>query len=336
MKRRLVLAMLAVALAPGAAHSAPYSYLAPGYVQELYAIAPGATSFAFASDGDLWVLQGNVMIRYDAQTTSTKNGTLIHPAIATVSLGSTRAAIANHPDGNLYLFSTYLDYDRTMEVRDISSGALLRSRAGCGGYQAAADPQAGHHVAVASDGYLFDLDPATLLCGFTEGLYWQGEDCGDVAYDPSGGGLVLAVDYYYGEPGLAQHDYEIKFISGSDYSWTHRAVLPAKPLGVTVYDGIHNVVTQLEDGTLYVVDPTGDWNNPLPASLLASGGFAASYPLARSAPVRTDPNGCLMVLQRGARYDDGTETSETSIVRICPEAVPTQTTTWGRLKAGYR
>src|SRR5262245_63536550 len=98
MRSQISLFVLAAALVPLASHAAPFTYLRAGYAQEVFAVAPGATSFAFASDGDLWAVQGNAMVRYDAQTTITKNGTLIHPAVTTVSLGTIRTAIANHPD----------------------------------------------------------------------------------------------------------------------------------------------------------------------------------------------------------------------------------------------
>jgi len=48
--------------------------------------------------------------------------------------------------------------------------------------------------------------------------------------------------------------------------------------------------------------------------------------------------GCIYLTQDGARYDDGTVTTENSVVRICGDFTPVDArpTTWGKLKASYR
>src|SRR5262245_50383462 len=102
MKARLVLLIFVVALAPAPAGSAPYSYLAAGYVQEVYAVSPTViTSFAFAPNGDIWAVRQspNALIRFDSHTTQSIHGTELHPIIQTASLGpsvSPYSGVANH------------------------------------------------------------------------------------------------------------------------------------------------------------------------------------------------------------------------------------------------
>src|SRR5262245_3246899 len=90
MKARLVLLIFAAAISPASAGSAPYSYLAPGYVQQVYAVSPTAiTSFAFAPNGDIWAVRQspNALIRFDSHTTQVIHETELHPIIQTASVG---------------------------------------------------------------------------------------------------------------------------------------------------------------------------------------------------------------------------------------------------------
>jgi hypothetical protein len=86
--------------------------------------------------------------------------------------------------------------------------------------------------------------------------------------------------------------------------------------GVAFHTNGNYVVSNNHDGTITRLDfPGSDYSQPPTQTLLASGGF-------RGDMVQVGPDSCLYVTQDGARYGDGTVTSEQSIVRICAGFVP--------------
>lgn len=99
--------LLAHSLRPAPCGAAPLPYLQPGYAQEVYAVYDGhVEGLAFAPDGDVWASTCTQLVRFDAQSTSSSHGSLIHPVISNVPLAWPVCKITNHPDGRMYGFST--------------------------------------------------------------------------------------------------------------------------------------------------------------------------------------------------------------------------------------
>src|SRR5262245_65519168 len=103
--KRIVLCLLSIAAITALAWALPFLTLQPGFTQELWATNPGFMGgIAFAPDGDVWVTPctggGGNLRRFDRQSTTVINGTVVHPLIATVP-SNTGCGLTNHPNGFL-------------------------------------------------------------------------------------------------------------------------------------------------------------------------------------------------------------------------------------------
>jgi hypothetical protein len=342
MKARLLLMILVLVFPSRVAHAGPFSYLDPGFVQELYAVNPTEiTSFTFAPNGDLWAVQEspNALIRFDSHATHTVSGNQLHPIVQTVPITSsvgTVVGIALHPDGNLFLFA-----DNGTLVADATTGAVIETSPGplpCGGGQGTADPLSPNHLAVIGPGVLVDLDPNALTCSLNtwpvsfDHMYER-----DLVFDPSNHDLIAAIGIEIGDfPVETYSNWIDRFRTAQGGQMVGLAGLPGVPAGLTLLSGLRETVVAMEDGMIYRTDLEGaDTNHLASLQLLASGGFPTiNY---SGNLVRKGPDGSLYVLQAGTRYNDsGNVTSEYSIVRIMEKSIATQVTTWGRVKAAYR
>src|SRR5262245_48771743 len=202
----------------------------------------------------------------------------------------------------------------------------------CGCLQLAASPVAPNHLESVGNGTISDIDPSSLACSLAGGALSL--NFTDVSYGPDGNMVMTRIYSYEGccPPGTVMinslHLFASNYVPLGVY-----APLPsdAYPIGVAVWDGYHQVIAALKDGTLLETSLPSS----TPAHLFASGGFP--WPsFVQGGIVRVGPDGALYALQAGTRYDDGTVSAEYSIVRIAPLDIPTQATTWGRLKASYR
>jgi hypothetical protein len=86
----------------------PFSYLQPGFTQELYGVDPSLGRFltgsAFAPNGDVLTADGGGFVHFSQTSTTTVHGSTIHNGThvtAPVGIG-----IVNHPDGTIYANST--------------------------------------------------------------------------------------------------------------------------------------------------------------------------------------------------------------------------------------
>ena len=325
-------------LASSAATAAPYTYLSPGFDQQVYAaIAGQVTSFAFAPNGDIWALRKspNALVRIDAHATQMVNGTALHPISQTVpvtaAFGDVFIGVANHPNGSLYLAAM-----QQMAIADATTGAILQPGAvgSCGGWQATASPTLPYHLLVASGWGDRDVDPSTLNCTTVYAGSTQFDFHADSAFDPATGMLLSVAAVRVSDFPVETYRYYLMRFSpnyGQGGAW---AELPVFPTGVAPFQGLPHVIVGLVDGTLVDVDFSA--SQPGPVKLFASGGFPLATGFSNGGIVRVGPDGALYALQPGTRYDDGTVTSESSIVRISEHEIPTQATTWGKLKASYR
>src|SRR5262245_43050630 len=89
-----------------AAHAQSFTFLQPGFTQELYATTTGFFGgVAFAPDGDLWVTpcvpSDGVLVRFDAATTINLGGTTVHPLVTSVP-SVVGCGLTNHPNGFMY------------------------------------------------------------------------------------------------------------------------------------------------------------------------------------------------------------------------------------------
>src|SRR5712691_9725696 len=97
-----------VCLSSPPVQAAPFTFLQPGFTQEVFGTSPGFMGgVAFAPDGDVWVDGcfgiGSALRRFDLQTTTVVNSTTVHPEVSGSPFPSNAGCgLTNHPDGTLY------------------------------------------------------------------------------------------------------------------------------------------------------------------------------------------------------------------------------------------
>jgi hypothetical protein len=329
-----------------------FQFLEPGYTQQLFGVTQlpeDADGFAtvlggvaFAPDGDAWsaeCLFGDTRLhRFDLQTTRPViNGTeTLHAETVVQTQGG--CGLTNHPDGTLYSNSAAgvyrLDAETGLPVSWPDGGAGPRGLPG-NALGITADPKTGHVIYVGAGCHptldpsaatctIVDLDPLTGLASpfatmnraevsFVDGIY----------FDPTGDYLFMA--------------------NRSDVSGTHfltilrrpEASVPftllpqlvqsvpstVEPDGVAFHAGADPFVITNDEGTGTLTKftfPGNDFSAAPSIVTFASGGFRGDL-------LQVGADGCIYVTQGrhllpadpGARYDDGTETSEDSLVRVC-------------------
>lgn len=286
-----------------------FTTLQPGFTQDLFGTSPEFFGgVAFAPDGDPLVdgcsFSGSGLRRFDRQSVLMPDptGSELHPS--TLQPSNAGCGLTNHPDGSLYS-----NTGSGVVNLDANTGAQLRGPFGGGGNALgiAVDPQTSNIVYVLGDGTLSFVNQAFTTTGTfssaTAGLFVDG-----IAFDPAGNYLFIA----------DRTNDALKVLNRAG------SVVTSTPLAFgNDPDGIafkatapKFVVTNNGDGTITRFDfPADDYTMTPTQSLLASGGFRGDLS-------QVGPDGCLYVTQSGVRFDDGTTSSDNSLVRICPGFAP--------------
>jgi len=304
LRRWLVVVSLVVGASPAAAD--PFSFLAPGFRQEVYCSIPEfAGGVAFAPDGDLWVSNGvfsdGILRRIDAQSTVIQNGTVIHPVILTVGTTS-GLGLTNHPDGFLYS-NTSTGVTRQDAETGLPAGGPFGPSGNALGI--ATSPITSELVYVGAGGILNAVDPGfTTIRVFSAQL--NGRFVDGVFFDPTGDFLFAAV---------RTGGFSVAVIRSSDGSIVQSIPMSSEPDGIAFKPFPPRfVVTANTNGTMTRFDfPGDDFTLPPTVTNFASGGFRCDL-------TDVGPDRCLYVTQQGTRFDDGTISGDNSVVRICSAA----------------
>jgi hypothetical protein len=329
-----------------------FLFLQAPFTQEIF----GATSslddpdfgilggVAFAPDGDVWssecVFAATRLHRFDLQSTVIVNGTAIHPESIVATEGG--CGLTNHPDGSLYSNSQ----DGVWKL-DANTG--LPAAAGPFGPNGnalgiAVDPKplAGNHlIYVGADCHpslspgsptctIYDLDPATNAAKvFARVTTAEMSTVDGIYFDPNGDYLFVARREPITGLTVLMRPAALKELDAApdDTQIVQDVTTTSGPAGVAFHATEGFVVTlnvsdggpQLK-GTMTRFDfPGGNYAQSPVQSVFASGGF-------RGELLQVGGDGCLYATQgilfdssgtSGTRYDDGTETAENSIVKIC-------------------
>ncbi|MCH8114331.1 MAG: hypothetical protein IIB25_02540 [Chloroflexi bacterium] len=284
----------------GAGGGATYSSLDAGFSQDLVGTSNHfAGDLAWASDNDLFLsdcpASGSDLHRYDMQSTDTPIfGTVLHPE--TVAGSNAGCGMINHPNGKIYS-NTTLGVVEINATTGAATGMVFGDPGDALGI--AVDPVNGDIIYVGSSASSFPILrapiggassvfvlPAVHLSGFV----------GEIVFDGSGM-LYLA---------LRSGGFRIVVVN-PDGTWNRSISIPSEPGSIAFHSSANFMLAMNTNGTITKIDTgAGD-----ASSVFASGG-------ARHHLSTVGLDGCLYNTQyRTTTYDDGTETGESSVVRIC-------------------
>lgn len=311
------LTFLAAAASPPAG-AQPFSFLQPGFTQEVFGHDPGFMGgVAFAPDGDVWVddclFSGSGLRRFDLQSLAGTCGTTsVHPQSPGSPFPSNAGCgLTNHPDG--FLYSNIDDGTNGVSRLDGSTAAFLLAMGSPGNALGiTVDPQTDDLVYVARDCRftgvctLFRLDPASASSSIFASLVGF-EFIDGIYFDPSGNYLFLSTR----SPGFA-----VTVLDRAG-SVVQNIPMASEPDGIAFHSSPPVfVVTVNTDGTMTRFDfPANDFTQPPVQSVFASGGFRGDLS-------QVGADGCLYLTQAGTRCLDGTVLSDNSVVRICGGFAP--------------
>ena len=311
--RVLTRALLALALVaslvmpPASVHAAandPFTFLAPGFTQELYATdLPWVGGVAFAPSGDA-VEAFQKLYRIESTQTITIHGSTVHPT--TQLSGTLWIGLANSQDNGIYA-NTSAGVIRV----DSTTGSTIAGPFGPNGngFGIVSDPKTQNLVYVGDDCQMHFVSRDLTH----EGLFSSVSACGDgIAFDPKGDFLFVSV--------------------GADLDVLDRNnnLVQSVPLdgGTCCTDGVafHGgspqfVISNNTNGTVTRFDfPGNDYSQTPTQSIFASGGFRGDH-------LGVGQDGCAYLTQANTRFADGTIGAEPfgstgSLVRVCPGFVP--------------
>jgi hypothetical protein len=310
----------AFASASVASAAGQFPVLQSGFTQELYGTAGGFFGgVAFAPNADVWVdfceNSGSPLDRFDNSTTILEHGSKVHPLVTGSPFASNAGCgLTNHPNGALY--SNIDDGTHGVAKVNASTAAALETLGPPGNALGiTVDPQTNHLVYVARDCRLtvtctiLSLDPTTgtsttfATLSSTDAAFVDG-----IAFDPTGNSLFLSnraptfrLTVLNRGGGIVQH-----------------IPMTSEPDGIAFHATAPQfVVTSDTDGTITRFDfPSNDFTKTPTQSTFAAGGFRGDL-------TQVGADGCMYVTQdEGTRYDDGTLTTDSSIVRICGGFAP--------------
>ena len=300
----------------------PFSFLQPGFSQELFATSPDVyPAIAFAPNGDLWWGTGpnalsplspqGLLSRFSATSTTVINATTVHveepgsPFPSNIGWGLTNGA-----NGQLYSNTI-----AGVVMLDSSTGAHLAGPFGPpgSGFGIATDPQTGNLVYVAQDeGTLLFVDAGLTRSGiFSTATSGRGLD--GIYFDPTGNFLFVALAA--SQAGIGVLDRQGHLMQVIPNPGGVPGSLCVGPDGVAFHSNPDFVVSANRDGTITRYDFPNGYSQPATLSTFASGGF-------RSDLIQVGSDTCLYVSQAGTRFSDSTVSLSPSVVRICSNFVP--------------
>ncbi len=304
---------LAAVVLATAAHAQSFTFLQPGFTQELYATAPGFFGgVAFAPNGDLWVtpcVAGNGSLgRFSATLTTNIGGTTVHSLVNFVP-SNVGCGLTNHPNGFMYSNTT-----GGITRQNEATGAPAGGPFGPGGNALgiAVDPVTSDLVYVGAGGEMVRVDP-NLTTSSIFSTVLQGQFVDGVFFDPTGAFLFCANRSGSGTFG----SFGVTILRTSDGSLVQHVILPSEPDGIAFHAASPQfVVTNNLDGTMQRIDfPGNDYTQPGTVSLFASGGFRGDL-------AQVGADGCLYLTQDGTRLNSGVTIGGDSVVRICGGFAP--------------
>ena len=327
MLKHVIVGATLVALTHGAVqvwaeHGNPgqsYTFLQPPFQQNLFGVGNTGSlqsGVAFAPDGDAWLAQclfsGGSLFRYDRQSTPPPiNGTNIHTE--TVVPSNAGCGLANHQDGFIYS-NTSLG---AVQI-DASTGAPTGNIFGPPGNALgiAPDPQNGDVVYMAQNCRftgtcdIITVDPDTGI--YSTFISLPGVDLiNGLSFNPDGSQLLLA-RWLFPSSGVMVVD---RVAPGARTGALNRHILFGPGTWDIRFHSSGFLVTANVDGTMSRID----LGPPDIVTVFASGG----NPILNSKNVGVGPDNCIYVTQgRFTRFDDSTESSQTSLVRICSDFMP--------------
>jgi uncharacterized repeat protein (TIGR01451 family) len=293
-----------------------FGFLQAGFTQELYGTAPVSPIFggvAFAPNADVWVdscaPSGGALDRFDNSTTTPVNGSNVHPLVAGSPFASNAGCgLTNNPDGFLYS-NTFPESHSTGGVAQINASTGTPTGvvfgAGEGFLGITTDPQTGNLVYVTISGRILTAPPGGSSSTFSTATL--GSFIDGIAFDPTGNFLFVSNRTLN----------VVMIIARSGALVQNSAPIPGVPDGISFHSSTPKfVVTNNNDGSMTRLDfPGNDYTMPPVSSVFASGGFRGDLS-------QVGPDGCIYLTQDGTRYDNGTTSTNNSIVRICPGFAP--------------
>ncbi len=315
MKKRLSAVLAVVSLfgsglllresANAASSGKSFTALATGFTQELVGVVPGFIGgVAFAPDGDpianSCAGSNGTLHRFDLQAAPllVRGSSLAPRTTLTSPVG---CGMTNHPSGKIYS-NTY----GGIVVTD-QTGALLKGPYGgtSSALGIATDPKTGNLVYAAGGGEIRFVNSELTLSGvFSRVLVGRFID--GVYFEPDG-------EYLF----LADRTTNSVVVMDRAGALVQSVPVPNIPDGIAFHAVAPKfVVTNNLDGSLSRIDfLNNNYSLAAQVSTLGSGGFRGDL-------TQVGPDTCLYVTQNGTRYDDGSVTSENSLVRICPGFAP--------------
>jgi uncharacterized repeat protein (TIGR01451 family) len=283
-----------------------FTFLQPGFTQAIFGVSSNFMGgVAFAPDADPWVDQcpfdGSPLTRFDGATTFVVNGTTLHPG--TVFDSSAGCGLANGTNGNLYT-------NTSSGVRELdpNTGVPIGGPFGPAGNALgiAPDPVTGDLVYVGSNGTLLKVNEA-LTVSSTFSTVTTGNMVDGVAWSPDGNFVFLANR----SPSLRLT------ILDRNGNLVQQVPMSNEPDGIAFHASTPKfVVTNNTSGNMTRFDfPADDYTQVPVQTLFASGGFRGDLS-------QVGADSCLYLTQDGTRYDDGTVTTEDSLVQICGGFAP--------------
>jgi hypothetical protein len=275
----------------------PFTTLAPGFTQTLYATGLNCCGgVAFAPNGDPLFVSG-LIYHIDSTTTTTIDGSNVHPVTVVAPAAPLFFGVVNGKNGALYANTS-----AGVEEIDMSGNVLAGPVGPAGnGLGITVDPQTGNLVYPDAGG---DIAWANESLTST-GVFAPGATSDGLIFDPTGNYLFTA---QFGA-GINEYNRSGALVQNIPNS--------SSPDGMAFHAGNPNfLVSNNNDGSITRYDfPGGDLTLPPVQSVLASGGFRGDL-------TQVGSDGCLYATQGGTRFADGTTTGDGSLVQICPGFIP--------------